>query len=66
MELMFCGKWDARAVLVGYKYCPYFRNFVGISFDLILMLKRFQYQEKTHKGAVEGLKSKSLWISGKS
>lgn len=30
MEFIVCGKRDARAVLVLYKYCPYFRNFVGI------------------------------------
>ena len=40
MELIFCGKRDAHAVLVLYKYCPYFRNFVGICFDLVLMWKR--------------------------
>ena len=30
MELVFCGKRVAQTVLVLYKYCPYFRNFVGI------------------------------------
>lgn len=39
MELIFCGKRDARAVLVLYKYCLYFRNFVGICFDLVPMWK---------------------------
>lgn len=29
MEIIFCGKRNARAVLVLYKYCPYFRDFVG-------------------------------------
>ena len=37
MELIFCGKRVARAVLVLYKYCSYFRDFVGICFDLVLM-----------------------------
>ena len=31
MELIFCGKKDARTVLVLYKYYPYFRDFVGIA-----------------------------------
>ena len=35
MELIFCGKGDARAVLVLYKYCPYFCGFVGICFNLV-------------------------------
>ena len=34
---MFCGKRDVRTVLVLYKYSPYFRDFVGICFNLILM-----------------------------
>ena len=29
MELIFCGKRVARAILVVYKYCPYFRGFVS-------------------------------------
>ncbi|RKJ31982.1 hypothetical protein D7X25_35330 [bacterium 1XD42-8] len=37
MELIFCGKRDVRAVLILYKYCPYFRDFVGICFNLICM-----------------------------
>ena len=37
MELIFCGKGDARAVLVLYKYCPYFCGFVGICFNLVCM-----------------------------
>ena len=37
MELIFCGKRVARAVLVLYKYCSYFRDFGGICFDLVLM-----------------------------
>ena len=40
MELIFCVKEDARAVLVLYKYCPYFRNFVGISFEFVLTSRR--------------------------
>lgn len=39
MELIFCGKRDVCTVLVPYKYCPYFRDFVGICFDLVLMLR---------------------------
>ncbi len=42
MEFIFCGKRDARAVLVLYKYCLYFRNFVGICFDLVLMWRQLQ------------------------
>ena len=34
MELIFCGKRDARVVLVLYKYYPYLRDFVGICFDV--------------------------------
>ena len=37
MGLIVCGKRDARAVLVLYKYCPYFRDFVGICSNLILI-----------------------------
>ena len=40
MELIFCGKGDARAVLVLYKYCPYFCGFVGICFNLVCMWRR--------------------------
>ena len=40
MKSIFCGKRDARAVLVLYKYCLYSCDFVGICFDLILTLKR--------------------------
>lgn len=43
MELIFCGKRDARVVLVLYKYYPYLRDFVGICFDLVLMWKRYVY-----------------------
>lgn len=32
-----------RTVLVLYKYCPYFCDFVGIRFDLLLMWKLFAY-----------------------
>ena len=38
MELIHCGKKDARAVLVLYKYCSYFRDFVGMCFGLVVML----------------------------
>ena len=37
IKYIFCGKRDAQSVLVLYKYCPYFREFVGICFNLILM-----------------------------
>lgn len=40
MKSIFCGKRDARAVLVLYKYCLYFRNFMGICFDLALPLRQ--------------------------
>ena len=40
MELIFCGKGDARAVLVLYKYCPYFCGFVGICFNLVCTTRR--------------------------
>lgn len=43
MELIFCGKRVTRAVLVLYKYCPYFRDFVGICFDLVLMWRRLYF-----------------------
>ena len=39
MELVFCVKEDARAVLVLYKYCSYFCDFVGICFNLVLTLR---------------------------
>ena len=39
MELTFCGKRDTRVVLVLYKCCPHFRDFVGICSDLVLMLR---------------------------
>lgn len=35
MELIFCGKRVARAVLVLQKYCMYFRYFVGICSNLV-------------------------------
>ena len=41
MGLIFCGKGDARAVLVLYKYCPYFCGFVGICFNLVLTPRRW-------------------------
>ena len=37
MELVFCVKEDARAVLVLYKYCSYFCGFVEICFNLVCM-----------------------------
>ena len=40
MELVFCVKEDARAVLVLYKYCSYFCGFVEICFNLVCMLRR--------------------------
>lgn len=40
MELIFCGKRDARVVLVLYKYCPYFRDFVGICSNLVFTWRR--------------------------
>ena len=42
MELIFCGKRDAQAVLVLYKYSPYCRDVVGICFDLVRMWRRWQ------------------------
>lgn len=38
---IFCGKRDARAVLVLHKYCRHFRSFVGICSNLILMSRRW-------------------------
>lgn len=38
-QLCIGGNKDVRAVLVLYKHCPYFRGFVGICFDLVLMWK---------------------------
>ncbi len=47
MELIFCGKRDVREVLVLYKYRSYFRSFVEICFDLVLMWKvRFCCKEE--------------------
>ena len=43
MELIFCGKEDARAVLVLYKYCSYFCGFVEICFNLVCMWRRYVY-----------------------
>lgn len=43
MELIFCGKRVARTVLVLYKYCPYFCDFVGICSNLVFMWKRCVY-----------------------
>ena len=43
MELIFCGKGDARAVLVMYKYFPYFCGFVGICFNLVCMWRRASF-----------------------
>ena len=40
MELVFCVKEDARAVLVLYKYCSYFCGFVEICFNLVCMWRR--------------------------
>ena len=39
MELVFCVKEDARAVLVLYKYCSHFCGFVEICFNLVCMWK---------------------------
>lgn len=43
MELIFCGKGDARTVSVLYKYCQYFCGFVGICSNLLLMLRRASF-----------------------
>ena len=43
MELVFCVKEDARAVLVLYKYCSYFCGFVEICFNLVCMLRRLYF-----------------------
>lgn len=40
MESIFCGKRIVRTVLVLQKYCLYFRDFVGICFDLVFMWRR--------------------------
>ena len=39
LELIFCGKRVSRTVLVLYKYCSHFRDFVGICSNLVLMWK---------------------------
>ena len=43
MELIFCGKRVARTVLVLYKYCPYFCDFVGICSNLVRMWRRASF-----------------------
>ena len=40
MESIFCGKRIVRTVLVLQKYCLYFRDFVGICFDLVFMWRQ--------------------------
>ena len=50
MELIFCGKEDARAVLVLYNYWSYFCGFVEICFNLVCMWRRLYWcQEKINK-----------------
>ena len=51
MELVFCVKEDARAVLVLYKYCSYFCGFVEICFNLVCMLRRLSnyLSKKIHR-----------------
>ena len=48
MELVFCVKEDARAVLVLYKYCSYFHDFVGICFDLVHMWRQLSSFRKNN------------------
>lgn len=63
MELTFCGKRDARAVLVLYKYCPYFRDFVGICSNLVLMLRRYVYCPNSTQSNISRLRSRwTSWI----
>ena len=60
MELIFCVKEDARAVLVLYKYCSYFCGFVEICFNLVCMWRQSAFcQEKPNKSkdfAILGIK----------
>lgn len=54
MELVFCVKEDARAVLVLYKYCSYFCGFVEICFNLVCMLSAWSYwKELTNKNIIK-------------
>ena len=56
MVFIFCGKGVARTVLVLYKYCLYFRDFVGICFDLVLMWKQSAFcREKHNKSKVSAI-----------
>lgn len=53
MELVFCVKEDARAVLVLYKYCSHFCGFVEICFNLVCMWRlcaAYKKYEKSRKG----------------
>ena len=69
MELIFCGKRVARAVLVVYKYCPYFFNFVEICSNLVLMWKPLCFCPANHqivslmlRWSLEMAKGKYTWI----
>lgn len=56
MELVFCVKEDARAVLVLYKYCSYFCGFVEICFNLVCMWKQSAFcQGKSNKSKVSAI-----------
>ena len=55
MELVFCVKEDARAVLVLYKYCSYFCGFVEICFNLVCMWRPSVYCRE---------KPRFKWVSG--
>jgi len=37
--MVFCGKRDARSVLVLQKYFPYFRDFAGICSNLVYYIE---------------------------
>lgn len=49
MELVFCVKEDARAVLVLYKYCSYFCGFVEICFNLVCMWRALHCLQSKNK-----------------
>ena len=54
MELIFCGKEDARAVLVLYKYCSYFCGFVEICFNLVCMWRRLSCFPRAMRWRIAG------------
>lgn len=68
MGSIFCGKGDARAVLVLYKYCRHFRSFVGICFNLLLTSKvlsccrRVLYDELVSLDSCREVRRKGFWL----